>query len=38
MKMLQVNDKTHKQIKSQALENDMSIKEYIQHLADKDKK
>ncbi len=37
-KTLQVDDKTHKQIKAQALENDMSIKEYIQHLADKDKK
>jgi len=37
MKMLQVEDNTHEQIKSQALENKMSIKEYVQYLADKDK-
>ena len=38
MKMLQVDDSTHKQIKAQALGRDMSIKEYIQYLADKDSK
>lgn len=38
MKMLQVEDETHKQIKAQALKADMSIKEYVQYLADKDKR
>ena len=38
MKMLQVDDKTHKQIKAQALAKDMTIKEYIQYLADKETK
>ncbi len=38
LKMLQVEKKTHEQIKEQALKADMSIKDYIQHLADKDKK
>ena len=37
MKMLQVEDDTHKQIKLQALKSTMSIKEYVQYLADKDK-
>lgn len=37
MKMLQVEEKTHKQIKAQALKADMSIKAYVQYLADKDK-
>ena len=37
MKMLQVDDKTHEQIKMQALKAGMSIKEYVQYLADKDK-
>ncbi len=38
MKMLQVEDETHKQIKIQALAKGMSIKEYIQYLADKELK
>lgn len=38
LKMLQVAQKTHKQIKEQAVSRDMSIKNYIQYLADKDKK
>jgi len=37
MKMLQVEDSTHDQVKLQALKNKMSIKEYVQYLADKDK-
>jgi len=37
MKMLQVEDETHKQIKKQALDKNMSIREYVQYLADKDK-
>jgi len=37
-KPLIVNEDTHKQIKLQALQNGMSIKEYVQYLADKDKK
>ena len=37
MKMLQVKDSTHKQIKTQALNKNMTIIEYIQYLADKDK-
>lgn len=36
MKMLQVDNKTHEQIKIQALLRGMSIKEYVQYLADKD--
>jgi len=37
-KMLQVEDDTHKQIKKQALDKNMSIREYIKYLANKDKK
>jgi len=37
LKFLQVFDNTHKQIKKQAQKNRMSIRAYIQHLADKDK-
>ena len=37
MKILQVEDKTHFQIKAQASAKGMSIKDYIQYLADKDK-
>jgi len=37
MKMLQVEEETHIQIKLQALKAGMSIKEYVQFLADKDK-
>jgi hypothetical protein len=36
MKMLQVENDTHKQIKEQAVKKGMSIKEYVQYLADKD--
>ena len=38
MKIIKVEDSTHKQIKKQALENDMSIKDYMQYMADKVKK
>ena len=37
LKFLQVFESTHTQIKDQAKDNDMSIREYIQYLADKDK-
>ena len=37
MKMLQVESDTHNQIKIQALKAGMSIKDYVQYLADKDK-
>ena len=36
-KVLLVDENTHKQVKQQALANDMTIKEYVQYLADKDK-
>ena len=38
MKMLQVEENTHKQAKIQAAKRDKSIKVYIQDLLDKDKK
>lgn len=38
MKMLQVKKETHQQIKEQAVKKGMSIKQYIQYLADKDKR
>ena len=38
MKHLEVTPNTHKKIKSQALIRDMSIKEYVDFLADQDKK
>jgi len=37
LKFLQVFVSTHIQIKEQAKDNKMSIREYIQYLADKDK-
>lgn len=37
MKMLQVEDSTHEQVKIQAARNKMSIKEYVQYLADNGK-
>ena len=37
MKIIQVDDSTHHQIKIQAAKAGMSIKSYIQHIADKDK-
>lgn len=37
LKMLNVGEETHKQIKTQAAKAGMSIKDYIQYLADKDK-
>ena len=38
MKIIKVEDSTHKQIKKQALEKDMSNKDYMQYMADKVKK
>ena len=38
LKFLQVFESTHIQAKKQAKENSMSIRAYIQHLLDKDKK
>ena len=38
LKMLQVEADTHKQIKKQAKQKKLSIKAYIQKLADEDKK
>jgi len=37
LKMLQVEDTTHKQAKTQAKKNKLSIKAYIQKLLDGDK-
>lgn len=36
-KIIKVDDETHKQVKTQASKKGLSIKEYIQYLADKDK-
>ena len=37
LKMIQVRFKTHQQAKRQAKAVDMPMKDYIQHLLDKDK-
>ena len=36
-KMLIVDKKVHKQVKLQALKNEMTIKEYVAYLVNKDK-
>jgi len=36
--MIKVKDETHKQIKVQAAEKGMTMSEYMQFLADKDKR
>lgn len=36
-KIIQVSSDTHKQVKLQAVQKSISIREYIQYLADKDK-
>ena len=38
MAILKVSEETHRQIKTQASAKGMTIKEYVQYLADKDKK
>ena len=35
-KMLEVEDVTHKKVKSQALYRDMTIKEYVEFLVNRD--
>ncbi len=38
VKHLEVCENTHRKIKTQALIRDMTIKEYVDYLADQDKK
>ena len=38
MAILKVSDDTHRQIKTQAAAKGMTIKDYVQYLADMDKK
>jgi len=38
MKMIKVKDETHRQIKVQAAEKGMTMSEYIQYLADKERR